>query len=176
MPAALITTIAGRYAGAYTPPAGSPLNFGILTDDGYELSATPKSEDINMTDAYGGSLLDFIYRGADWRLRARAKEFAADLMKIAWPWGMGTGALSPRMGIIGRRGSDIAGSLVLTAQAGTPAAASPGPVTLTAGLSVVAPNSVMALLLTSKVREVPVEMVLLPYSDGSSNIIWFSVT
>jgi len=179
MPAALIQVIAGRYAGAYTPPAGGALSMGILNDDGFELAATPKGEEINATDAYGLSLLDFVYRGADWRLRARAKEFAADLMKIVWPWGMGTGALSPRMGVIGRRGSDIAGSMVLTATTGTPAASSPGPASLTAGLCVASPNANMAMYFTSKARDVPAELVLLPYSDGGSptpNVIWFSVS
>jgi hypothetical protein len=173
--AGLIIPIAGRYSGAYTPPSAGALTIGVLNDDGYELSVQPKGEEVNATDAYGMSLLDYVYRGADWRLRYTGKEFTAAIVSVMWPWGMGASALSPKMGVIGRRASDVAGSLVLTAATGTPAASAPGPATLTAGLAIVSPNSNLAMLLTSKVRDVPVEMVLLPYTSGA-DVVWFTVT
>lgn len=174
MPSALITVIAGRYSGVYTPQGGGGLSLGILEEDGFEVSVQPKGEEINQSDAYGLSLLDFIFRGADWRCRYRGKEYGTSILQVLWPWGKGAQQLSPLMGVIGRRASDVAGSLVLTATTGSPAANSPA--TLTAGLCITSPNTNLPMNLTSRARIVPIEQVWLPYVVAGSDVGWFTTT
>lgn len=182
---ALITVVAGAYTATYQPNAGngasgaggSPANLGLLTDDGWELSWQAFSEEVRNTDGYARTLLDLIYQGADWRFRARFKEYSAAVMNLAWPWGKATGNLAPVLSnttsTIGRRGTDVAGSLVLTATANTPAAGNPA--TLTCGFTILSPNNNFSMNFTSRVREVPAELVLLPYASGGNNL-WFTVT
>ena len=46
----LITPVAGAYTGTFTPPSGSADSLGTLHDDGYELSMTPRGQEVNDTD------------------------------------------------------------------------------------------------------------------------------
>lgn len=177
----LITVIAGRYAGTYQPAAangasgagGLAANLGILSDDGFELSWSTHAQEVRDTDAYGRTLLQTVYQGADWRLRCRCKEYASGNMNAAWPWGITGGLLTPKHGVTARLGSDVAGAVVLTSTTGTPAAASPA--TLTASTAILTPATMHGLSFTSRVREVPIEWSLLPYT-ATGNEVWFTVT
>lgn len=154
----LVAVIGGRYSGAYS---GS--NTGI-TETGYELQQSVATEDIDETDAYGGSIVDFFYRGANTYLQFASKEYAYGISPF-WPW-----ASLGAMGIIGRLASAVAAAMVLTSTSGTPAASSPA--TLTGGAAILAPNFPAGLLYNSKARNVPVRLLLLPYIPSSAVVWW----
>jgi hypothetical protein len=160
---ALDTFIAGRYSNTY-----NGTDTGI-TEQGYELQVEFGSEDIAESDAYGTSLIDWVYRGGKTYLQSESLAYKAGSITPFFPWNGTVG----RMGIVGRLASDVALATVLTATAGTPAAATPA--TLTASKSLLAPNNPARLLFNSKLRKVPIRLALLPYDSGG-NIIWFSTT
>ena len=181
---ALITAIAGPYTGVYTPGAGASgsglgaLAQGILADDGYRLVWTIHKQRIGNdgTDQFGNSLLESVYRGMDFTIVYRCREYAVNNVVVSLPYGVGAQTLSPRHGQAGRTdgGNSIDGSLVLTAASGTPAATNPA--TLTAPHVVIADNTNMDLTFTSKLRELPIALVLYPYSAGGGVVNWFSTT
>lgn len=160
---ALDTIIAGRYSTTY-----NAVDVGI-TENGYELQQDAKAELVNQTDAFGESIIDFVYRGGDVFLQFESKAYKAGSTTPFWPFG----ALGV-MGVIGRLASDLAVATVLSATAGTPAAAAPA--TLTGTKSLLAPNNPARLLFNSKVRNVPVRLILLAYDAGAGAIKWFVTT
>ena len=111
------------------------------------------------------TLVEAIWRGLNWRIRFRGLEFnrtgilasAQAMGSTGDPSTTWTHALSR----IGDRYSRFAQALVLTAVLGNPPTFIQ---TFTATNAIVAPQSNVEYLFTSKVREAPFEMVLLPYS------------
>jgi len=169
---ALITTpVAGAYTGTYNAVA-----LGIMNDDGFVLSFQPKGQDINDTDQFAMTLIDGIYRGIDWRVRYRTKEWNAGMQGAFQVFGAAGTNPAPALGlgVIARLYSAIAKALVLTATTGTPAATSPA--TLTASLALLAPGVNVDWAFTSKVREVPIEHICLPQSlstgGGTFTVPW----
>lgn len=184
---ALITAVAGAYTGIYTSNAlasgaGAATAVGILADEGYRLSWTTHMQQIGNdgTDQYGQTLLESIYRGADWDLIFRCREYGTGPMNMAWPFVRftGGGALSPLLVGVGRTVTGYhAGGLVLTAVTGTTAATNPA--TLTALSCCAAPGSISSLDLTSRLRELPQRFNLYPYSvtiSATSYNVWFTTT
>lgn len=157
---ALDTFVAGRYSATYNSS-----DVGI-TRGGYELQQESRWEDVAETDAYGLSIIDGIYRGGNVYCQFDSKAYKTGSIAAFWPWS-NLGA----MGVIGRRASDVALSLVLTVTASTPAATY-GPATLTGLYSILAPNNPARLLYNSVLREVPVRLLFLPYSSAGT-IYWF---
>lgn len=181
---ALITAVAGPYTTTYSPGAGATgagagaLAQGITADDGFTLRWTIHKQRIGNdgTDQYGQSLLESIYRGADWMLNYLCREYSINNTNAAWPYGrVAAVALSPQMGVIGRADDQqsISGAVVMTAVTGTPAATNPA--TLTAAHAIAQDGIQYALSFTSKIRETPVHLKLYPY-DSSGNKIWFATT
>jgi hypothetical protein len=182
---ALIVAVAGAYTGTWTPASvggasgagGGAAALGILSDDGWELSWVVHQQMIGSdgTDRYGQSLLETVYRGADWTMRFRCREYGTAAMNVAWTWGRvaGGGALAPLMGIISRLGETIAGAIILTNTTGTPAAGNPA--TLTAAECQMASGTVFGTTFTSKIRELPIHVVMFPYVSGA-DIVWFTTT
>jgi hypothetical protein len=175
MPAGLVVPISGPYVGTM-----SALVIGTLNDDGYELAATIQGQEINETDAYGMTLVEAIYRGQNWRLRMRGLEWKAGLLAILHGFGaqaaLAAGLLGPTLEHIGDRWTKFCSSLVLTAILGNPPTA---PQSLTALSAAVAPQQQSVFNLTSKMRELPLEMVLLPYSAAIGSLtlnVPFTVT
>lgn len=150
---ALGTFIAGAYTGAYDSVALG------MTEDGYELSWETKAERIEKSDVYGQKLIDFVYQGTDFALQADFMEYQASTVAAGYLYGAALGT----EGVIGRLGSNVAEALVLTAVAGTTAAATPA--TLTANLAIVQPGTGSNVRFTSRLRTVPVRFTLLPYSS-----------
>lgn len=161
---ALDTFIAGRYSGAY-----DSVDVGI-TRDGFELQQNNVTEAIDETDAYGGSLIDFIYRGGNVFIQFTSKAYKAGSITPFWPWASTLGKMLGSSSPIGRLASAIAKAMVLSSTANTPAAASPA--SLTGSLSILAPNFDGRLMFNSKLREVPIRLQLLPYESGS-DVQWF---
>jgi len=156
----LATFVAGRYSATL-----ASIDLGIA-ESGYELSMEPKHQLINKSDAFGDTLLDTVLRGVDWSLQSDQLEYkAGPISAIGQIAALGT------LGVIGRLGSSVAGALVLTSTAGTPAAAAPA--TLTAAGAMLAPNANPRLLFNSELRKVPIRFVFLPYDSGGGVIKFF---
>ena len=156
---ALGTFIAGRYSGSYN---GGDIG---ITEQGFTLSLTPHAERIAESDAYGQTLIELIFRGCDVGLILDSLEYKTASIASIWPWGsLGT------MGVIGRLGSALAQSVILTAAAGTPAASTPA--TATFGRSLLSPGFNVNLLFNSKLRKVPIRYDVLP----SDSAIHFTTT
>lgn len=154
--------------GAYTATLNS-VALGI-TEEGYNLQWEPKHDTIERSDVYGDMLLDTIYRGTNWFFQAEFLEYKAGPLAAVYPWGSALGT----QGIIGRLGSDVATSLVLTSTTGTPAVATPA--TLTATKTIIAPGSNPNAMFNSRLRTMPVRLVLLPVDTGAGVIKNFTTT
>ena len=157
---ALVLPVSGPYTATW-----NAFTLGTQNDDGYVLSGSYQGQEVNMTDAYGMTLVEAIWRGLNWRIRFRGMEFnKAGILASLQAFGS-TGAPSttftPTLDNIGDRYSAFAQALVLTAILGSPPTFVQ---TFTANGAIVAPQSNVEYLMTSKVREAPFEMVLLPYS------------
>lgn len=200
MSAALILPVAGSYSGTITPPNVSAISspyynlgassgpvgaqgIGILDDKGYEISMTLHEEMVNRTDGYAQTLLETINQGQDWRILITGREWDVGLMLLFQPYGavpvsgVKFGILSPRLGTstgqppagdIGTKGSLSAGILTLTSDLGSPPTA---PATLLANLVKLAPESQASFNLTSKVRDLPLQLCLLPYEYIDTNSV-----
>lgn len=163
--------IAQVIAGAYTSTYGA-VGMGY-TRDGFQLFIDSHGEMVNETDLWGDSVLDIVHRGSSCRIVTECKvQNTGGIGNILafYPWG-GLGTISTTAAPIGRLGSNVASSLVLTVVANTPAAAAGtpgGPTTLTASKAILAPNSNLSLLLTSKARNVPINLQCLPSETGGT--------
>lgn len=131
------------------------------------IESTNHAEPVNNSDAYGKSLLDAIYQGGDYFASFQCMEYRTGSIAAFWPFGaMGV------MGVIARLYFDMSAALVLTAIAGTPAAATPA--TLTASKSILAPGFNGRLLYGPTLRKVPIRLALLPFT--STGVRWFTQT
>ncbi len=160
MAAALVLPISGPYTSVFNAQV-----MGVMNDDGYELSCTLQGQEVNETDAFGMSLVEAIYRGMNWRCRLRGMEWnRAGLINILKMFGTTTTftdtLLTPTLANIGDRWSKFCQPLVLTAILSNPPSI---PASLTATNAGFAPNSQTAFNMTSKVREMPLEMIFIPY-------------
>jgi hypothetical protein len=189
---ALLLPVAGPHTSTYLPGtgavgyAGGARTQGITSDDGYRLRWTIHKQRIGNdgTDRWGQSLLENIYRGADWSIDYRCREYGLANMQATWPYagtvaGAGVAALAPSIGIPGTADdtSAFAGVLAMTAVSGTPAATNPA--SLTSSHAVIADGQQYDLIFTSKLRETPVMLNLLPYSVSggtSATPVWFITT
>ena len=165
MAAGLVLPISGPYVGTW---AALPL--GILNDDGFELACTIQGQEVNETDTYGLTLTEAIYRGQNWRCRMRGLEWnRTGLLSILQMFGQtgAVGTFTPMLLNIGNRWTSFCFPLVLTSVLGNPPAT---PASITAVNAGFAPNSQSAFDLTSKVREMPLELTLIPYTSSGFNI------
>lgn len=158
MAAGLIVPISGPYLGTF---GSKP--FGTLSDDGYVLSCTIQGQEVNESDAYGMTLVEAIYRGQNWRLRIRGLEWdqtgLQDSLQMFGQTGA-SGTMTPFLQNIGDRWTAYCEAIVLTAILGEPPTT---PQSLTAVNAGIAPNSQTESMMTSKLREMPLEFVLIPY-------------
>ncbi len=165
------TFIDGAYSITY-----NAVDIGI-TEDGSELMLTNKAERIEKSDQYGDSILDYIYRGGEARLKVECKEYKPGSVVPFWPFGGGTlGYMRQATAPIGVRASDASKALVLTSTPNTPAAATPA--TLTATYCIVAPNQEGTLTYRASLRKVPLFFQLLPYDivSPTAATVWFTMT
>jgi hypothetical protein len=160
----LVVPVSGPYVGSWDGFA-----LGVQHDDGYELACTIQGQEVNETDQYGVTMTEAIYRGQNWRCRLRGLEWSAGMVAVLKMFGtsgtLGDGLLTPTLAAgaptpIGDRWTKFTQTLILRAVLGNPPTA---PTTLTAAGAGFAPNSESAFNMTSKVRELPLELVLLPY-------------
>ena len=115
---ALDTFVSGAYTATYNAVAVG------MTEDGFKLNQSISQENIDKSDLYGDTLLDFIYRGGQAFIQYTGKAYKAGAITPLWPWGS-MGVVATSAAPIGRLASDVAKSLVLTAVSATPAATAP---------------------------------------------------
>jgi len=176
MAAALVLPVSGPYTATYDAAV-----LGTQNDDGYVLTGTYQGQEVNLSDAYGMTLVEAIWRGLNWRLRFRSLEWARTGILVAMQAFGSSGAagttFTPILASVGQRWSAFSKTLILTA-----VIAGPPPTfvqTLTALSAIMAPQTSIESLMTSKVREAPIEMVLLPYAatiSGTSYNLSFTTT
>lgn len=169
MAAGLVVPISGPYLGTW-----NGVELGTQNDDGFVLMGTYQGQEVNASDAYGMTLVEAIYRGLNWRLRLRGLEFnkpgILQAMQAFGSSGAAGTTFTPTLANVGDRYSKFAQSLVLNSVLANPPTM---PDTLTALSAIIAPQSNIEFMMTSKMREVPLEFVLLPYSavvSSSNNI------
>ncbi len=121
-------------------------------------------------DKYGDSMVDGVYRGGDCFLMMTFIEWNAAVRAVLWPYDTDFGAMGP----CGRLLTDLAKVIVLTAEAGS-AAAAEGFATVTANKAILAPENDVEVIMGNENRDVPVLLQLFPYQDGS-DMRWFSYT
>lgn len=164
MPAALVVPISGAYTATW---AGFAL--GTQNDDGFILQGTYQGQEVNASDAYGMTLVEAIWRGLNWRVRFRGLEWnKPGLLAAAQQFGSSGAShntLTPTLANVGDRWSKFCNAMVLTAILGNPPTT---PQTLTATNTGIAPQSNVEWMMTSKMREAPMEMILLPYTNTGS--------
>jgi hypothetical protein len=166
--AALGTFVAGAYTVSYNAVAAG------ISRAGWELEITIKQEMIEETDLYGLTLIDTIYRGANFAIQTELMEYKAGSITCFTNPATGTiGQILSAASPIARLGSGNAKALVLTAVASTPAAAAPA--TLTASLANLAPDYPVKLLFNSTLRKIPLRMIMLP-SDSTGTLSAFTTT
>lgn len=166
--------ISGPYIGTW-----NALPLGTQNDDGFVLSVNHQGQEINATDAYGLTLTEAIWRGQNWRCRLRGLEWnktgLLDLLNMFGRTGA-SGTFTPQLTAIGDRWSNYSRVMLLTAILGSPPTT---PQTLSAASACLAPGQSTEFMLTSKMREMPLDCVLLPYNAavGSATVIVpFTVT
>lgn len=137
--------------------------------DGYMVNFTPSWRKIQGTDAYGDAVVEAIWRGfKDVGVKFVSKEWKAGVtraMNPAAPY-LTTGATTFGAGLVGRRLSDMGGSLIMTSTTGTPAAASPA--TATFAVVAVRDGVNIGLRFDSTERDVPLDFEVMASTDGNS--------
>lgn len=171
MAAGLVIPCSGPYAATY-----EGYYLGTQNDDGFVLTGTWQGQEINQSDAYGMTLVEAIFRGLNWRMRFRGLEWNRPgilaAMQAFGSVGADNTTFTPNLGTVGDRWTTNAGTLVL-------AAVLPNPPTfvqtLTALSAIIAPQSNTEAMMTSKVREAPLELVLFPYKLSNPGSVPASV-
>ena len=148
----------GFICGRYTATLGASA-LG-QTRDGYRVSHQLFKRIIT-GDALAETPQDAILRGAEMFIAVTGIEYnAAGMLNAFWP----LASTIYDMGVIGRLDTAVADSLVLTALAGTPAAAAPA--TATFLLTTLAEGFPVELLFAPDLREVPLRFRVYPNSSG----------
>ena len=176
---AIETLVAGQYTSTYNSVAVG------FTQSGFELTQETKAEMVNQTDIFGDSIIDFIHRGGNVYVMFESKVFKPGAITPFYPWGA-LGVMYTAAAPLGRLGSAVAASLVMTGVAATPAQSAGGSglnrviASLTASKAILPPDSNLKLLFDMKVRNVPVRLLCLPTDDGAGvalgNATWFVTT
>ncbi len=178
MAAGLAVPVSGPYLGSW-----NALPIGVLDDNGYVLRCTIQGQEMNSTDQFGQTLVEGVYQGQNWRCTLRGLEYKRGLLAILQAFGqIGNEGeqLAPTLsGRIVNLGSSVvnvgdlwtnyAFPLVLTAILSDPPTT---PQSLTATNAAIAPQFSSEQMLTSKVRELPLELVLIPYNATIGSYVY----
>lgn len=154
----------GPYTGVYnTAPLG-------LSREGYRINHEVRQQNIEQSDGYGDSLIDYVTRGGNVSVNFTMMSFKkAIAATVLWPTAASIYTLTTTATPVGRLASDLAKTLVLTVVPNTPAAAIGfGPATITAEKAIIAPGHSFEHLYDSRLREVPVRLSLLPYTNAAT--------
>lgn len=146
-------------AGMYTLTAGASPGAAGQLKQGLKIQHVHYKQLIkgdNMAEA----TQDAVNRGVDMFIDYTLIEYnAARALSLFWP----LSSTIYDMGVIGRLDSGIASQIILTALAGTPAAATPA--TITFPLAILAEGFPLDILYAPELREVPIRQRLYPNSS-----------
>jgi len=142
---------------------------GLTTSDGWRARVRRHAIGINNTNAYGDVKIDGIHRGFNMSLSTVLKEWNAAVQAAMYPVVSATPAVfNGLIEHVGYRDSDFWHPLILTAEAGSPAAlVQPDPVFF-AGAALLAPDNDLEFLFGPVEGDMPIMFDLYAYSDGSS--------
>lgn len=179
---ALDTFIAGRYSATYQSNTVGPVNSDVgITKEGYKIELQTSLEVVSESDAYGATPIDGVYRGGQCMCDFTSLAYKTGSLAAFWPWGntsTGPGALGTLVNSttlpIGVLATAIARTFIMTAVAGTPAAATPA--TLTTTQALLREGFPGSLLFHSKLREVPISLRFWPYDAGAGVVKFFATT
>lgn len=167
---AIAQTVAGAYSSTY-----NSVDCGDYTEDGFELDVRTHGERVEKTDKFGDTLLDIVHRGSSCFLTFNSRVFKTGSLTPFYPWGS-LGVIATTAAPIGRLASNVAAALVLTVVANTPAdGTTPSLDSLTGSKSILPDGANLKLLFSSRVRNVPVQLALLP-SETTGTVTYFSTT
>lgn len=154
--------------GVHTATLGGSA-LGLTTGDGFRLRWARRSIPINNTNVYGDCLIDGIHRGVgNVQLIVTLKEINAAVQEAIWPWG--TSGMDGLVGEVGELDSTFASALVITAAAGSPAAANPpsGTGVFTANLALLARDNDLQFLFGPIETDIPIVFDLMVYDDSGT--------
>lgn len=124
-------------------------------------------------DQWGDTTIDGVYRGADVFLSMVFKEWKTPVKERIL--NMFSPTDSGQVGEVGELITNFAKQIVLTAQAGSPAAAA-GPATLTAAQAILAADNEIEILLGNLQRDVPIMFQLIPYVTSGEILRHYELT
>ena len=167
---AITAPVAGAYVTTLTPAkaggGATPLGY---TKSGFNLNFTTKAEKLEETDLFGLCLIDMVYRGCQMTIDTICRIFQAVTRDALFPWTGTFGRVYSVAAPIAMLASSQADVLLMTAVAGTSAAAAAGLATFTAPFVKLSPDNNLALILSSVLRDVPLRWdVILTESAGIS--------
>ena len=143
-----------------------------LTEGVIRHEHTPTGIPIRGGTLYGNSVLDEIYAGTEHFLSIIIKEWFDTTFDLINPFDTTSGATSQlgNTGVIGRSKWDLAGQIILTAVAGSPAA-TVGPVTRTYPKAILASDATVLTTFGVAERNIPLTFRILPQavSDTVTN-------
>ena len=120
------------------------------------------------SDRLGGLEIDGVYRGAACYCEMTLKEWSQAARDALWPFGATFG----EVGAIGTLLTDIAGELVLSAVADTPAATN-GPSQLVFRKAILSPDHIVDVPLGEVERDIAILFRCYPYLDSQQRTVWF---
>lgn len=160
--------VAGRYSATF-----GAADIG-QSEDGFELEFSFKQELIDKTDAYARTIIDMIGQGCDTYVSANLIEWIPGSKALLWAYGGGVmGKIFSVAAPPAVFASNLASAFVMTSTANTTAASNPA--TLTGSKAFPAPNFNPKILCDSRLRKLPIRLILLPY-QSSSDLISFSTS
>lgn len=148
-----------------------------MEDPGWRLGFTPAHHLVNNTDAYGDQVIETIFRGFSLvSLDFRSLEWKTGVLNASNPFSAytATGVTTFKPGVVGRRGTDISGAVVLTALTGTPAATAASPATATFTHAIIREGFNAEWTFGAQNRVLPVGFRILP--TDSTGAQYFSAT
>lgn len=144
------------------------------TESGFTITQDVRQENIERSDRYGDSMLDYVWRGGNVSCTYTALQArVASTVSAFWPFSSNRWQLSGSANPIGRLASDMAGPFIMTSTAFTPAAAQPA--SITAGVAIIAPNFSFEDLYDSRLRKIQIRLQYLPYSLAGA-VVWAVAT
>lgn len=159
---AIASPVAGAYVGTFNRGNAGflPLNY---TRQGYTLNFSQKGERVEETDLYALCFIELVGRGCQLTIETICKVYSEAVVGAFWPWAAPFGRVYDLTTPLATLANLIPDILLLTAVAGTPAAASPA--TLTASV-VLSPDANLQINFNSTLREVPLRFDCLLQDAG----------
>lgn len=144
-----------------------------IVQNSHRFTRTAAGEDVANTNLFGDTVIDSIYRGGQCFLTATIKEWKPYVRDILWPYAVEFGDV----GTIGKLLSDMAGKIVLTPLAGTPAYANDGKI-ITYGKAILSPQHNTEIMYGPVQRDVALVFRCFPYytSGETPKLVWFEET